>query len=217
LRRTVSIACASIGLILFVAFIAANAFPGFFYANYHQRGVSYGVRGSSTVNSNFIYDLSGVACFLAVVQPNGDWLQIGVFQGHTPGGAFYEDPQYYCDWLERGSYGFLRLGAAPVGTNHQYHVYSTVQLGEGIWYALRDGTVYNRRYLMLYDHGEASGQCESHDTRNSLEFHHWGLSYANWGLRFYPFDNTYFYQDWPPYSVEIVSETEYYSHGQGDE
>jgi hypothetical protein len=203
-------------LILVVVLLAAYGYPGYFYANYHQVSVSYGVKGWSTVNPNFIYDWSGVACFVVVVQPNGDWLQIGVFQGHTPGGAFYADPQYYCDWLERGQYGFLRLGVAPAGTNHEYMVYSTKQIEpeEGLWYAVRDGTVYNRRYNMLHDHGEASAQCESHDTRNSLEFHHWGLAYANWALHYYDFDNVYIYESWPPYWVEPRSMTEYFSHGQ---
>lgn len=200
----------------------ANAYSGRFYVYVQQWPGSdfskgYGVRGYSTVNSNYVYDESGVASFFAVKQPNGDWLAIGYFQGHSPNGGFYPDPEYYVDWEVQGVYGMQEFGSAPLNTNHEYYVYSTMQFypgGGGAWYACRDGQVILSKTGYAYAYGYPVAESESHDTRNSLNYHYWGLRYATAGLYWYDFDSIYPYND-TNYGIDLVSLTEFYSYGGG--
>jgi len=170
--------------------------------------------------NNIVYepDWSGVASFVTITMANGDWYQIGQHQGKIPyREAFYPQVHYYFDWTENGVYGFHRCNDDPVGTNHEFKIYTTRgYYPNGPWYAPIDGNVYNTRYNFPLRNGVPSAQCESHDNQNQMEYHWWNLKYAGAGLNHWYFSTNWDHAD-PPCQLQRVPASgpshEFYCHG----
>lgn len=196
------------------AFVQVNASPGRWYVgevmpNGSYPSIYYGVRGYNSVQNQTIVYGSGVASFYGVVQPNDDWLAMGIFQGHNALGHYFTNPQFYYDYMRHGVKGIIELGSAPLGINVQYGVYTSRQFlppwpppgdAHATWYA------YNS-YLpstysvtdFYYAWGAALAESESHDNQNTLNYHYWGCQYATMGLNYYDFQSPGFAFQSPPY------------------
>ncbi len=224
-----SMALAFLCYSLSYAVFLVNASPGHWYVGEVMPiaaypNVYYGVRGYNTVQNQTIVYGSGVASFYAVVQPNNDWLAMGIFQGQNALGHYFNSPQFYYDYMKRGTKGIVELGSAPLSTNVRYGVYTSRQFSppwpppsdaHATWYA------YNS-YLpstysvsdFLYAWGAPLAESESHDSLNTLNYHYWGCQYASAALNYYNFQSPgYSFQDAPYHYTGGY--TDWYSSGPG--
>jgi len=148
----------------------------------------------------------GVACMCQVAFGDG-FIGLGYFQGYTPGGVWYEDPEYYHDG--NGIYGsyFVRMGAAPIGTDHR----CTIQHDQATdtWKLYIDGVLKNTRYDQPDDDGVPKAMSEAHNTNAYLTYHHWGVQYKDQG-GWQGFSNPEVKED-SPFVVLEISDTEFWT------
>lgn len=209
-------------VLLFIVFHAMDsvvlAYPGYFYVvgyNYNRYRFYWGVRGYQLTRSVYIYDRSGCASFVVLQQDSGDFMAVGFYQGHDPNGGFVSTPYYYVDRILHGVYKFWRFEQAPVGESHRYWVVLVQVPGEPArMKAIIDVTtkVSEKGYDALDSY--ASGQSESHDTRNEMNYHFWQMQAKPFESRWSLFHDTWFHAD-PPYSYNRISDSEWYALGQG--
>jgi len=208
-------------VLVFIVFHSMNAstvlaYPGQFYVvgfNNNRYRFYYGVRGYQETRTVSIYDESGCASFVTLIQENGDFMAVGFYQGHDPSGGFVSTPHYYVDSILRGVYRFFRFEQAPVGENHQYWV-CLVGTPTTTMMAVIDTTTKVTISGYMDSACYASGQSESHDTRNSMNYHFWQMDARPLEVRWYSFHNTWFRAD-SPYYYQRVSDSEWYALGQG--
>ena len=128
-------------------------------------------------------------------------------------GGFVSTPHYYVDRILHGVYKFWRLEQAPVGESHRYWVvllYGPPATME----AIIDTTIKVREEGYDALDCYASGQSESHDTRNEMNYHFWQIQAKPLEPRWYSFHDTWFYAD-DPYRYNRISDSEWYALGQG--
>jgi len=207
-------------ILLFINFYAMNsvvlAYPGHFYVfgyDYNRYRFYWGVRGYQLTTSVYIYDQSGCASFVVLEQDSGDFMAVGFYQGHDPNGGFVFTPHYYVDRVLHGVYKFWRLEQAPVGESHRYWVV-LLPGSPATMEAIIDTTIRVREEGYDALDCYASGQSESHDTRNEMNYHFWQIQAKPFEPRWYSFHDTWFYAD-DPYRYNKISDSEWYALGQG--
>lgn len=210
-------------ILLFIVFHAMNAsvvlaYSGNFYVfGGNNNGYRFyrGVRGYQLTSNVDIYDQSGCASFVVLQQDSGDFMAVGFYEGHDPNGGFVSTPHYYVDRSLHGVYKFWKFEQAPVGQSHRYWVVLVQVPGSpACMKAIIDVTtkVNENGYDALDSY--ASGQSESHDTRNEMDYHFWQMQAKPFEPRWSSFHHTWFGAD-NPYRYNRISDSEWYALGQG--
>ncbi len=183
---------------------------------YHATGMQmykFGIKANIVTRKVYLANNdTACAAFVAYVSKENDtWAQTGYYQGITPyHDHFYSSPRYYYEYMLYGNYHFHDLGSAYVGQTHQYGVYiitqTSAQYGSMIMY--RDNLILANIYGFPKEESYyVAGEGESHNFYNTMNYEFLNVSYATQGLYWYPFYNTKFTADFPPYMNVEYSDT----------
>lgn len=213
-----NVLCFLIVAVVFLGFTipSVKATNGPFYVSgSHYDTQVYGSSGMQVTHSVSVVQeqYGGCASFVVFKISDYNWAAIGFYQGHNyNNGQFYNYPRYYYDYKINGSYHFYDLGTAPLNQNHSYSVKLIPEQpypDRGIMVLSIDNLSKAYLYNYTYTGGEAKGESESHNSKNTMDYHFWNMQYAISTGYWYPFKATYFYY-YPPYTIDIKSVTEWY-------
>jgi hypothetical protein len=181
------------------------------FAGRYEDSPAWGVREYTTVKKQLLVAI-GVAAICQMGFPEGYFVGLGYFQGYTPGWVWYDNPQWFCDGAvgyDYDDYWFLRLGAAPLNTDHLYTI--TYHQASDTWRLYIDDQLKNTRYNIPYSWGVASCTSEAHSTSSYLTYHHWGnQKQTDSAVTWADFQSPQTFEDWP-YDVLEISNTEFWT------
>jgi hypothetical protein len=227
-------------LIVAAVFVALNAFSswvlpvhagggGWFYVGAYDNNrafIYHCVKGKQhtayfEVGPQWQYNAVGSYVFLA--QSNFDFFAVGFVKGWTqpgpsnPNPIWLSTPYYYVDRELRGEYDFWLFEQAPIGTQpHEYWISGSITMG-----AMIDRILEKSEGGYLSSGNRAAGMTETHDTLDQMNSHFFNMRAGESFWAPYAFHDDYIYVDsLPPipdfpYSIYMVSDTEWTATGQG--
>lgn len=172
------------------------------------------------------------ASYVSLWQDLNNWYAVGYIRGLVPKNntdgengqvTFLSIPYYFVDHKLSGSYIFQYFTQAPVGAqqNHQYMVWLIHQVsGYNGMYAFVDGTTLQANLIgYTFAVCQASGQTETHDTRDQMNSHFLNMKAGPLWLNPVAFhdDGYYITPSTPgdPYDINSISDTEWTATGKG--
>ena len=210
----IAYACLLLGvatLVLASAFAVAQGSQRW-YAKGYYNAWSNGVSGSVRTYANTPSDNNHfTAIFAVIIFPDGDWLEVGYYQG----GGIVCGLQYYPTWFT-DQQAFGQYSCTPItnrfpstGADYPYQIYDvpgTAQWNGVINYGLVKTTTFGYNYGYGYGMGEANG--DSNQMNGWFKSMQYGRIRGGTTIYWYDWPSLSAYQDYP-YYVTVISRKEF--------
>ncbi|HII41225.1 MAG TPA: hypothetical protein HA326_08440 [Thermoplasmata archaeon] len=197
-----------------MALVLASAYataPGGerWYARGYYNNWSNGVSGSISTYANTPSDVNHfTAIFIAIIFPDGDWFEVGYYQGGGIVCGLQYFPTWYTDQQAFGQYGCTPITNRfpSTGTDYPYQIYDVP--GTSQWNGvINNGLVKTTTFGYSYGYGHAVGEANGDGNQMNGWFKSMQYGRIRGGTVIYWYDwaSLSTYQDYPYYVTPISS------------